>query len=104
MDTELFWIRVKNLMKAHKINQTNFAKHLDIPVSTFYSWLQYNRSVEVGTAYSMAAALGVSVEYLVTGEDGKSAEIRLKQTEERKTASARIRKLVGIIQEETEKL
>ena len=104
METELFWIRVKNLLKVHKISQGNFAKHLDIPVSTFYSWVQYNRSVEVGTAYSMAAALGVSMEYLVTGEDGKSAEIRMKQTEERKTASAKIKKLVGVIQIETEKL
>ena len=71
MNIEEFWIRVRAQIKAHKINIKQFAEYIGIPVSTFYSWLRYGRSVEVGTAYDIATALGVSVEYLVTGEEKK---------------------------------
>ena len=55
------------------------------------------------TAYNIATALGVSVEYLVTGIDGKSEELRMKQTVERKTAEDEVKKLVGKLQEEVVK-
>jgi len=104
MNTELFWKRVKDLIRAHKISQTNFAKRLNIPLSTFYSWVQYKRSVEVGTAYFIASALGVSLEYLVTGKDKRNIEIHMKQTAQRKIATTNMKKLFGELQKEMEKL
>ena len=104
MDINAYWERVKVLIKAHKITVGKFAEYIDIPRSTLYSWIQFGFSPEVGTAYNIATALGVSVEYLVTGEDGKSLKVRLEQTETRKTAGDKIKKLVGELQEETEKL
>ena len=91
-------------MKAHKISQKQFAEYINVLVSTFYSWQRYGRSVEVGTAYDIARALGVSIEYLVTGVDGKSAEERMERLETRKTAEEEMKKLVGKLQEEMGKL
>ena len=102
MDTELFWKRVRDLLKAHKISLADFAKRLNIPLSTFYSWLQYKRSVEVGTAYCIASSLGVSVEYLVTGKSRKSTELRMGQIKERKSAAVTIKKLFVELQKEME--
>ena len=102
MDINNFWKRVKDLLKAHKISLAKFAEYVNIPESTFYSWLHFSRSPEVITAYNIANALGVSVEYLITGEDRKSEKIRMQQTEARKTATVKIKKLLGEIQEEME--
>ena len=98
-----FWDRVKILIKAHKITQEKFAEYLNIPKSTFYSWLKYNITPEVVTAYNIATILGVSVEYLVTGTDGRNVKQRMMQTEERKTTEGQIRSLVGKLREEVER-
>jgi len=104
MDIENFWERVRDQIKAHKINLRIFAEYIGIPVSTLYGWIHHNRSVEVITAYNIATALGVSLEYLLTGADGKSTEERMKQTEIRKNTEARMKKLVGKLHEEVGKL
>ena len=104
MNVDDFWGRVEHQIKAHKISRKEFAEYINVPYSTFKSWLYYKRSTEVGTAYDIATALGVSVEYLVTGAEGKNEKERLKQTETRKSAGAEIKKLIGKLQEETEKL
>ena len=98
-----FWNRVKTQVKAHKISMEKFAEYLNIPRSTFYGWQQFNIYPEVKTAYHIAAALGVSVEYLVTGRDGKSEEQRMKQTEQRKTTEEEVKKLVEKLHEEVVK-
>jgi len=67
MDITKFWKRVCDEIKARKISRKKFAESVDIPYNTFKSWLYYNRSIEVGTAYDIAVALGVSLEYLING-------------------------------------
>ena len=104
MNTNEFWRRVKAQMKAHNISQKRFAEYIEVPLSTFYSWSKYNRSVEVGTAYNIATALGVSLEYLITGNDGKNAEERMKDVEVRKTAGAEIKKLIRKLEKQAVKL
>ena len=104
MNIDGFWERVKLQLKAHKISLKKFAEYIGIPYGTFRSWLYYKRSVEVETAYNIATALGVSMEYLVTGIEGKSAEERARQVEVWKNAGAEMRKLVGKMQEEVGKL
>lgn len=102
MDTEKtdpFWERVKKLIKAHKITQEKFSEYIYIPFNTLKTWLRYNRIPDAYTTCDIAEALGVSVEYLVRGEDGKALEIRVKETQTRKTAAAEIRKMTSIIRE-----
>ena len=71
MDVKDFWERVSNEIKALKLSRRKFAESINIPYNTFKSWLYYDRSVEVGTAYEIASALGVSLEYLITGSGVK---------------------------------
>ena len=69
MNVAIFWKRVYNEIKSLKISRKKFAESIDIPYNTFKSWNYYKRSVEVGTAYDIATALDVSLEYLITGKD-----------------------------------
>ncbi|MCL2833507.1 MAG: helix-turn-helix domain-containing protein [Treponema sp.] len=93
MNTETFWGRVKSLIKAHKLSQAEFANHISINPPTFMGWIYHDRMPDIETALYMAAALGVSLEYLIFGADGKATETRMQQTEERKNAALRIQKL-----------
>ena len=81
MNIRQFWKRVNDEIKIRKLSRKSFAESVNIPYNTFKSWLHYERSVEVGTAYDIAKALGVSIEYLITGNkpeksSRKDAEIR----------------------------
>ncbi|MCL2833221.1 MAG: helix-turn-helix domain-containing protein [Treponema sp.] len=105
MDTiDDFWERVNKQLRAHKISRKKFAEFIDVPYSTFNSWLRNGRSLEVYTAYNIAAALGVNLEFLLTGIDGKNARERLKQIEERKTVKISMEKLIGKMRKELVKL
>jgi transcriptional regulator with XRE-family HTH domain len=96
-ETNPFWERVKKLIKAHKTSQEQLSFYLGISLSTLKCWIQHNRIPDAYTACDMAEALGVSVEYLVKGTDGKAMEMREKDTLSRKTAAADIKKMTGSI-------
>ena len=98
-----FWGRVKDQMKAHKITQEKFAEYIRVPRSTFFRWQQLGIIPDLSTAYNMATALGVSLENLVTGQDRKGEEERMKQTEERKNTEAQVKNLVVQLHEEVVK-
>ena len=104
MNIDKFWERVRLQMKAHKITQKKFSEYLGVPYSTFNAWIYYKRSPEVFTAFDIASALGVSMEYLVIGEEGKKEKERMADTETRKTAQGEMIKLVGKLQDELVKL
>lgn len=99
-DAIAFWSRVKDLIRAHKISQEKFASYIGMKYSTFKSWIYNNRIPDIFTGHDMAIALGVSMEYLVTGNDGQAAEIRSKQVLERKIAAREIKKMAKIIQKD----
>lgn len=88
-----FWARVKSLIKAHKITQRKFAEYAGINFYTFRNWIYYGVLPDVNSAYLIASALGVSIEYLVTGIDGKAAEKRERDTLKRKISVAEIHKM-----------
>jgi len=98
------WKRVKSQVRAHRVSLKNFAEYIDVPRSTFFRWMQVGIVPDVYTAYNISTALGVSIEYLIIGKDRKSEEIRMKQTEARKSSEARVRKLAGKLNEEVGKL
>ena len=100
MDTIKFWERVKIQIRAHKLSQVQFAEYIGMNPRTFQGWIRHNRIPDIDTALRIAAALGVGVEYLVEGKDGKAMEIRAQQVEERKIAAAKIKKMISAMRKE----
>ena len=91
MDISKFWKRVNKEIKTHRLSRKKFADSIGISHNTFKSWLYYKRSVEVGTAYEIAAALGVSLEYLITGKNGRKGYLQSRKD----LRPCDIRKLTG---------
>jgi transcriptional regulator with XRE-family HTH domain len=69
---ELFWIRVKSLIKKNKTTQREAAAACGVSLRTFQNWIYNNLYPCVITGYYLARFLGVSVEYLVTGKEGQT--------------------------------
>ena len=78
-----FWKRTNKLIKDKNSKQENIAQECDIPYQTFRSWVTRQTFPDALQAYKIAQALGVSVEYLVTGSDTNPAERELKELKER---------------------
>jgi transcriptional regulator with XRE-family HTH domain len=69
---EEFWATVNRLIKESSITQEVLAETIGVSKNTLYSWIANSTLPRADAAYRIAAALGVSVEYLVTGaEPGK---------------------------------
>ena len=100
MRTIKFWKRVKLQVRAHKITIKKFSEYVLVPRSTLYGWIHFGLAPDVFTAYDIASALGVSLEYLVTGKDKKSERDRMKQTEARRITEVKVKKLVTKLQAE----
>lgn len=64
-----FWKRTNKLIKDKNSKQENVAQECGIPYQTLRSWVTRQTFPDALQAYKIAQALGVSVEYLVTGED-----------------------------------
>jgi transcriptional regulator with XRE-family HTH domain len=104
MEQAHFWQRVKQEIKAHKYSQKKLAEYIGVPTQTLWGWIHYNRIPDALTACSIAEALGVTVEYLVRGNDDINAEEKTQRTFTRKTAANRIQKFAQKIGEEAERL
>ena len=72
MVKDFFWEQVKRLGREKKITQEALAKTCNVPLSTFKGWIQKNYFPTVIDGYVIAEKLGVSVEYLITGKEGKT--------------------------------
>jgi transcriptional regulator with XRE-family HTH domain len=94
----------KRLIKSHRINQEQFAAYIGVSPGTLLGWIYFDRIPDAYTAHDIASALGTTVEYLVTGIDGQAAELRSQQTEERKRAAEKLKKLLGEFQEAVNRL
>ena len=79
MDAKTFWGNVKPLIKSQKITQQGLAEIIDVPFFTVQSWISKDRLPDVVSAYKIARALGVSVEYLVTGKETNPAAETLEK-------------------------
>lgn len=64
-----FWERVKIELKQRNIKQAVFAEECDIPVNTFVGWIAKNRTPDLEIIIKIADKLGVSVGYLISGND-----------------------------------
>ena len=103
MDNNSFWDRVKPLVRAHKMTQKQFAEYLGIPYNTLLGWIRYQRIPDTGTAYDIAVALGVTLNYLLGGKEAEVASWRLKELTIR-DAAAKILKLTAQVESEVRKL
>jgi len=88
-----FWERAKKQIRAHKISQKNFAAYVGVSYGTFRDWICYGILPDASTACDIAAALGVTVEYLVNGTNGKAIRERRKEVFARKNAIIKLKKL-----------
>lgn len=62
-----FWDRLKSEIKRQNTTQEWIANQCGISFGTFRKWLSRKTMPNVDQAYLIAKTLGVSVEYLVTG-------------------------------------
>ena len=67
-----FWERLKLEIKRNNTTQEWLAKKIDVPFGTLRKWLSRQTMPNADQAVAMAAALGTTVEYLVTGEPPKT--------------------------------
>lgn len=74
-------MRVKELLKAQNATQDKIAKQINERADTFSKWIQKDLLPDAEQSYKIAVALGVSVEYLVTGEEPDNSE-KINQTKE----------------------
>jgi transcriptional regulator with XRE-family HTH domain len=65
----LFWDRVNVLIKKHNITQGYLSQMCDIKYQTLRNWVSRNIFPQAPESVKIAQALGVTVEYLVTGAD-----------------------------------
>lgn len=79
MDAKTFWGNVKPLIKKNNKTQEILASELEIPFGTFQGWIAKSILPDVVSAYKIARALGVSVEYLVTGKETNPAAETLEK-------------------------
>ena len=100
MNTIAFWKRVKVLIRAHNVSQEKFAAYIGMPLSTLKGWIYHNRIPDLGSAYAIAAALGVTVDYLVFGKEKDTVEEEKKRRSTVKEAAARLLTLQDQIQDD----
>ena len=103
MDNNSFWGRVQRLLKARKIGRGQFAEKIGVSLRTLERWIHDDQTTGVYTAYSMARALGVSLEYLVSGKNRDAFDKRLKEFAATQTLD-RIATLVQKIQDEANRV
>jgi transcriptional regulator with XRE-family HTH domain len=66
-DAALFWENVKREIKCQNTTQEWVAKKANISFNTFQGWIAKGLFPRVNEAVRIAAALNVSVEFLITG-------------------------------------
>lgn len=79
MDNKNFWKRIDNLVVTNGINYKVLSEESGIPYITIMNQKnQYSRLPKLEDAFSLAKALGTTVEYLLTGDEGSSYPPRIK--------------------------
>ncbi len=72
----LFWNRVKTLIKERNTTQEWIAGKVQVRADLFRRWASKSTMPNADQAVAIAQALGVTVEYLVTGSDSSDPWIR----------------------------
>jgi transcriptional regulator with XRE-family HTH domain len=70
MNAKFFWKTVKKEVDRQNTSFEYLYRKTGIPKGTFSSWKSRDIIPRADEAYKIAGALGVSIEYLLTGRDG----------------------------------
>jgi len=68
MNIKAFWNRTKNLIKEKCVTQAETAAACGISHSKFRNWMSQNKVPPINVANRLALFLGVSLEYLISGQ------------------------------------
>ena len=79
MERENFWNRVKALIKQSNTTQRGLSETCGFHSRAIEAWISKNTFPDVFEAFTIAQALGVSVEYLVTGEDSNPYKSKIEE-------------------------
>lgn len=71
-----FWERLKAEIKRKNTTQEHLSAEIGVPFGTLRKWLSRKTMPNADAAVAIAHALGVSVEYLVTGADREDPWLR----------------------------
>ena len=75
----MFWQNALPLMEKQNVSQTLISQVTGRPFSTVHSWIERKCPPQADDAVKIADLLGVSVRYLVTGEDDKMLSHRERE-------------------------
>ncbi len=90
---ETFWTNVKKCIKDQNTTQEWVANTAGVSFRTFQNWMTRKRLPDADESVRIAAALGVSVEFLVTGENPHNfAQEKLSEVASRIEEALRIAK------------
>ena len=73
MNTKIFWSRVKTKIKEKGITQQDVAKACNFSFYTFRNWMTRNLNPPLIYAHRISKFLGVSLEYLISGQSSDYA-------------------------------
>ncbi|MDE5581079.1 MAG: helix-turn-helix transcriptional regulator [Treponemataceae bacterium] len=85
-----FWLRVKDKLDYQDTTQKELAQKIGETYNTLQSWINRNRLPNAEQSVKIAAALGTSVEFLVTGKSTHPAPSHAKTVELLKEAIGRL--------------
>lgn len=72
--------RITELLHKNGLSQNDFCRKIDIPSSTFRTWKK-GACPSADNLYKVAQYFGVSVEYLLTGNNSPATQLNDKETE-----------------------
>ncbi|MCL2093509.1 MAG: helix-turn-helix domain-containing protein [Treponema sp.] len=102
MRGETFWARARPLIHAQNMSLKDYANYLNIRVNTLYSWIKHKRVPEVTMAYDIAVTLGVTLDYLLGGNETTIVKAREKELAQRRAARRALRlteEVTGVLKE-----
>lgn len=69
-----FGIRLSKLISERKLNPNSFAKLIGKPHATIWAYVNEGRIPEAPILYRLSQSLGVTMEYLLTGDGGEQKQ------------------------------
>ena len=81
MDASIFWDNIKTLIKHSNTTQRGLAVKCGFSPRSIETWIASNQLPDAFQTYKIAQNLGVSIEYLITGQnaDNKETIERIRQ-------------------------
>ncbi len=70
-----FWETVKYEIKKQQLKQEWVAAQAGVNYGTMKGWITHDRLPNVEDAHNIARVLGVTVEYLLIGEDTRNTQV-----------------------------